>query len=160
MGTSRRQFIKVSALGVGGLVLAASSSSVLAGSLSSFFDPEDNYTGLNLKRYPTYCEVCFWKCAGWVYSDNEGNVKKVIGHPDDPHCNGRFCPRGTGGVGMYNDEDRLKMPLIRVTDEAGKQTYKEASWDEAFSVIAENMKKIRFRRKPWGPCRGRIPPGC
>ena len=23
-------------------------------------------------RTPTYCEVCFWKCAGWVYKDNKG----------------------------------------------------------------------------------------
>ena len=40
-------------------------------------------------------------------------------------------PRGTGGVGMYYDNDRLKNPLIRV-DERGEQSFKEVSWDEAF----------------------------
>ncbi|MCK7535192.1 MAG: hypothetical protein MZV63_31510 [Marinilabiliales bacterium] len=38
------------------------------------------------------------------------------------NCNGRFCPRGTGGVGMYHDEDRLKHPADHVTEERGKQS--------------------------------------
>ena len=64
-------------------------------------------------RTPTYCEVCFWKCAGWVYKDEKGAIKKIIGNNEDLNCNGRFCPRGTGGVGMYYDEDRLRTPLIQ-----------------------------------------------
>jgi thiosulfate reductase/polysulfide reductase chain A len=144
MKTSRRDFLKISAMGIG----AASLSGGVAKAAGKSMFSKDQINKLMTKRTATYCEVCFWKCAGWVYSDNEGNVNKVIGHPDDPHCNGRFCPRGTGGVGMYNDEDRLKTPLIRVTDEAGRQSYKEASWDEAFNVIAKNMKKIA---KEYGP---------
>ena len=68
---------------------------------------------VDLKRTPTYCEVCFWKCAGWVYKKSEGKIWKIVGNDEDQHCNGRFCPRGTGGVGMYYDEDRLKTPLIQ-----------------------------------------------
>jgi thiosulfate reductase / polysulfide reductase chain A len=55
------------------------------------------------------------------------------------NCNGRLCPRGTGGVGMYYDEDRLKTPLIRVTAPDGKQTFREASWDEALDVVAQKF---------------------
>ena len=93
-------------------------------------------------KTPTVCEVCFWNCAGWVYADKEGNIKKIIGNDIDPHSNGRLCPRGTGGIGMYYDNDRLKKPLIRVTDRKGKQEFKEASWEEAFDVIVKGMKKI------------------
>lgn len=98
-------------------------------------------------RTPTYCEVCFWKCAGWVYKDENGRIKKIIGNNDDPNCNGRFCPRGTGGVGMYNDEDRLKTPLIR-TEERGEQTFREASWDEAFDYIAAKLQKVKKEHGP------------
>ncbi|MCK7536084.1 MAG: molybdopterin-dependent oxidoreductase [Marinilabiliales bacterium] len=42
---------------------------------------------------------------------------------------------------MYYDEDRLKTPLIRV-DERGKQVFREATWDEALTYIAEKMKEI------------------
>lgn len=94
------------------------------------------------KKTSTYCEICFWKCAGWVYSNDKGDIWKIEGHNDDPHCNGRLCPRGTGGVGMYSDEDRLKTPLIRETIN-GKQTFREASWDEALGLAAEKLNKIK-----------------
>ena len=66
---------------------------------------------------------------------------------DDPQCNGRLCPRGTGGVGMFSDPDRLKTPLIRVTN-GGEQTYREASWDEALNFIAAKMKSIAEKHGP------------
>ncbi len=73
--------------------------------------------------------------------------KKVVGNDDDTNCNGRFCPRGTGGIGMYYDEDRLKTPLMRVVGDDGKQTYKEVSWDEAFDFIADRMQKIKVEHE-------------
>ena len=66
---------------------------------------------------------------------------------EDQHSNGRFCPRGTGGVGMYNDEDRLKTPLIR-TGERGEFKFREATWDEALDVVAEKMKRIAKEHGP------------
>jgi thiosulfate reductase/polysulfide reductase chain A len=107
---TRRDFIRISALGLGGFALAGGTSQVLKSILPEDF--AENLT-LDLTRTPTYCEVCFWKCAGWVYKDEQGKIWKVIGNDDDPCCNGRLCPRGTGGIGMYYDEDRLKSPLIR-----------------------------------------------
>ncbi|MDO9275715.1 MAG: molybdopterin-dependent oxidoreductase, partial [Lutibacter sp.] len=94
------------------------------------------------KRTATYCEVCFWKCAAWTYTNEDGEIKKIIGNEDDSHCYGRLCPRGTGGVGMYNDEDRLKTPLIRTTVN-GEQTFRKASWDEALDLIASKFKGIK-----------------
>lgn len=139
----RREFIKISSFGIGGIALATSFSNWAYGELLS------NQKSVNNKgvRIPTYCEICFWKCAGWVHLGNEGNIQKITGNIDDPNCNGRFCPRGTGGVGMYNDEDRLKTPLIRV-EENGKQTYREASWEEAFDFIANKMKDIADKYGP------------
>ncbi|PKP23427.1 MAG: nitrate reductase, partial [Bacteroidetes bacterium HGW-Bacteroidetes-22] len=124
--STRRSFIKISALGLGGVAAAggltrmAMGSSVMDTILKKVPGKEKP-----LHRTPTYCEVCFWQCAGWVYKDSEGNIRKIVGNDDDQHCNGRFCPRGTGGIGQYYDEDRLKTPLIRTTID-GKQTYREA----------------------------------
>src|SRR5512145_1863801 len=42
---------------------------------------------------------------------------------------------------MYNEEDRLKTPLIRV-QERGKQVFREATWDEALDFIATKIKDI------------------
>lgn len=89
-----------------------------------------------MTRYPTYCDICFWKCAAWTYVNKEGEIKKIEGNEEDTHCRGRLCPRGTGGLGSYYDEDRLKTPLIRVQD-GDKQTFREASWEEALGLVSQ-----------------------
>lgn len=145
---NRRNFIRISTLGagsamLGGLVFGGSRE---AGFLERLTGSEPS-ADLRHPRTPTYCEVCFWKCAGWVYKNDDGEIWKIIGNELDPHCNGRLCPRGTGGVGMYYDQDRLKTPLIR-TGPKGKQQFKRASWDEALDFVA---KKLDFIAKTYGP---------
>jgi thiosulfate reductase / polysulfide reductase chain A len=142
--TSRRNFIKISAMGAGVLAAGTGAYEVIK-VLSS---PEKaRKLVVDLKRTPTYCEVCFWKCAGWVYKNSEGKIWKIVGNEEDQHCNGRFCPRGTGGVGMFFDNDRLKKPLIRVV-EGGKEVFQEATWDEALGHIAGRMKAISSKYGP------------
>ncbi len=135
-------------MGAGGLALATTPVlNWVPGFLKSDDEmPDDS----KAKRYPTYCEVCFWQCAGWTYTKEvEGKEKiwKIVGNNDDPHSNGRFCPRGTGGVGQYEDEDRLKHPLIR-EEKDGKQTFREATWDEALDFIAKKMKYVAEKYSP------------
>lgn len=141
MSTSRRKFIKISALSLGG-VAAASTAFNVFGSNSYIDELVKQNIAKKFKRTATYCEVCFWKCAAWAYTDEEGSIKKIVGNNDDPHCYGRLCPRGTGGVGMYNDDDRLKTPLIRKIVN-GEETFVEASWDEALDLIASKFKGVK-----------------
>jgi thiosulfate reductase / polysulfide reductase chain A len=141
--TSRRQFIRITFFGAGALAVGGGSIKAVTG----FKSADANNMKVNLTRTPTYCEVCFWKCAGWVYKNENGEIWKIIGNDEDPNCNGRLCPRGTGGIGMYYDKDRLKQPLIR-TGGKGIQSFKEVSWDEAFDYIATRMKSIGAKYGP------------
>ncbi len=137
--TNRRDFIRITAYGAGALAISGG----FLQAVKAFSSPEKSGAlKVDLTRTPTYCEICFWKCAGWVYKTEDGKIWKIIGNDEDQHCNGRFCPRGTGGIGMYSDEDRLKTPLIR-TGERGKQVFREAGWDEALEYIASGMKTIQ-----------------
>ncbi len=144
---TRREFIKVSTIGAGVAALGLNSLDLKGFSLF-----EDNADGPasdeDLTPYPTYCEVCFWKCAGWSYVDKNGKIRKVIGNKNDSHSQGRLCPRGTGGVGMYEDEDRLKTPLIREEKPDGTQYFREATWDEALDLVASKMNKLREEHGP------------
>jgi thiosulfate reductase/polysulfide reductase chain A len=140
--TNRRDFIKISALGFGAAAIGTPALRAMANTITK----SDKFA--ELTRTPTYCEVCFWKCAGWVYKNEKGDIQKIIGNDDDQHCNGRFCPRGTGGVGMYYDTDRLTHPLMRVTDAQGNQTYRKASWDEALDFISKKLKTIAEKHGP------------
>jgi len=147
MATNRREFIRISALGSAGLIWgsywlkASSAAQGTAEGSAPWLKPSE------LKITPTYCEVCFWKCAGWVHKNDKGEVWKIIGNDKDLNCNGRFCPRGTGGIGQYHDTDRLKTPLIR-TEERGKQTFREVSWDEALQYIADKLARIKEKHGP------------
>jgi len=146
--TTRRDFIKISTAGTGAAALGLS---VLNwNGVGKAFAEVENIPASNteLTPYPTYCEVCFWKCAGWAYVDTNGKIRKIIGNEDDPHSNGRLCPRGTGGIGMYYDEDRLKTPLIRGKKPDGTSYFREASWEEALDLVAEKMDKLRKEHGP------------
>jgi thiosulfate reductase / polysulfide reductase chain A len=143
MKQSRRDFIRIGALGLGG---AMTGGTMWTWAQGEIVNPALAAAGTT-SRTPTYCEVCFWKCAGWVYTNQKGDIWKIIGNDDDPHCNGRLCPRGTGGVGMYTDEDRLKTPLIRRTVD-GKQVFVEASWEEALDTVAAGLQKVADTHGP------------
>ena len=140
---NRRTFIKIaSAAGVGTLAVAPSLFSRRADASATFpVQPGDVVT-----RTPTYCEICFWNCAGWAYAKN-GAPWKIVGNDEDQHSNGRFCTRGTGGIGAYTDPERLKRPLIRV-EERGRQVFREVSWDEALDYIAVRLADIKEKHGP------------
>jgi len=140
---NRRDFIKIASAGAGVMAAGVPAIRALTSDLETTVPPVYE----SMRRTPTYCEICFWKCAGWAYKNDKGELWKLVGNDEDLNSNGRFCPRGTGGIGMYTDEDRLKTPLIRSV-ENGKQVFKEASWDEAFDFIAGKMRKIAAEHGP------------
>ncbi len=45
-------------------------------------------------------------------------------------------------MGAYLDQDRLKTPMVREVGKNGKQTFREASWEEALDIIAQRMQQI------------------
>ncbi len=67
MSTSRRDFLKISALGLGAATVGGTAVKAAGKTMFS----KDQVNKLMMKRTSTYCEVCFWKCAGWTYSDND-----------------------------------------------------------------------------------------
>ena len=95
---------------------------------------------------PYYSWIHDLKIAAFDLDDNENNITKLIGNEKDPHCYGRLCPRGTGGVGMYSDTDRLKTPLIRVKNEGTEDVFKEASWEEALTLVASKKHNDGYKR--------------
>ncbi|MFH1277309.1 MAG: molybdopterin-dependent oxidoreductase [Candidatus Eisenbacteria bacterium] len=95
---------------------------------------------------PTFCELCFWKCGVLAHVKN-GRVTKLTGTPAHPRSRGRLCPRGTGGMGLLYDPDRLKKPLIR-REKRGEQVFDEVDWETALGKIADQMTRIRKEHGP------------
>lgn len=90
----------------------------------------------------TTCTFCGVGCG--LYLETAGN--QVVGaYPSVSHPTnaGRICLRGWHGHEVASSPDRLKTPLIR---ENGR--FHEASWDEAFDLIAKRLGEIRERYGP------------
>ncbi len=136
---SRRNFLKGSAAATAGLAAISLSP-------DKFLVWAEEQGMVESTLVPTYCEMCFWKCGGFAKVIN-GRVVKLEGNKLHPHCYGRLCARGNGGLGLLYDPDRLKTPLIR-TGERGDGQYREASWDEALGLVAEKMTAIKEKYGP------------
>ncbi len=134
---NRRDFIKIS-----GAFAAAAAGSGVVTDWWGLDKPLVHDPGTEGDRIvPTFCEICFWKCGVLAHVKN-GRVTKITGNPDHPLSKGHLCPRGTGGIGLLYDPDRLKKPLIRI-QKRGEQVFEEVSWDTALGEIAERMQLIK-----------------
>ena len=134
---SRRRFLKISAGTIAAAGAFKGASRVVAG--------VGNAAQSGLRTVPTFCNVCFWQC-GAIASVRDGKLWKIEGNPLDPLSRGRLCPRGTGGIGAQSDPDRLRSPLIRIS-ERGEEKWKAVTWDEALDFSrrkdAEDQGRIR-----------------
>lgn len=135
---SRRRFLKVSGVAAGAASVAVSGSGLLRAAA-----PERE---AGLRRVPTFCDICFWKC-GAIATVRDGALWKIEGNPLDPLSQGRLCPRGTGGVGAHFDTDRVRAPLMRKGPK-GEDHWVEVTWDEALTFIASKMQKIKEEHGP------------
>lgn len=84
---------------------------------------------------------CHGGCGVLVHVKDD-KVIKVEGDPDHPWNQGRLCSRCLSMTQYMYHKDRLTKPLKRV-GERGDGKFEEISWDEAFDLIEEKMKKIR-----------------
>ncbi|SPF31520.1 Tat (Twin-arginine translocation) pathway signal sequence domain protein [Candidatus Desulfosporosinus infrequens] len=138
---SRRQFIKgtvaAAAVGVG----ATSGLGLLAPEASLGINSPAQSAAKGVKYVTTICEQCVWRC-GVIARVENGVVKKLEGDPNHPNNSGKLCPRGNAGIETLYSPDRIKFPLIRA-GARGSGLWRRASWDEALSYTAEQMKKIK-----------------
>jgi predicted molibdopterin-dependent oxidoreductase YjgC len=97
---------------------------------------KDKYRTWEVTKTTTTCSYCGVGCQ----MDLLVKDGKVVGvEPvDGPANNGMLCVKGKFGYNFINHPDRLTTPLIK---KDGKLV--EATWDEAYSLIAEKATKIK-----------------
>jgi len=138
---SRRKFLKITGAAAG---IAAAGTGIMRATGQAYGESSPSVKGV--RKIPTYCDICFWKCGTIAYV-RDGELWKVEGNPLDPLSRGRLCPRGTGGIGAHTDPDRLRAPLMRKRNR-GEDEWVEVTWDEALGFIAEKMRKIKAAYGP------------
>lgn len=139
---NRRDFLKVFGASVGALVVGQMLPIHVAEAAK-----EAGMLDINGDGYiSTMCEMCVWRC-GVRAKVKEGRVVKLEGNPVHPHSLGFLCARGQSGLMNTYDPDRVLQPLVRV-GQRGEGKFREASWDEALDIVAQNMLEIKEKYGP------------
>ena len=91
----------------------------------------------------TTCYMCACRCGIRVHL-RDGEVRYIDGNPDHPLNKGVICAKGSSGIMKQYSPARLTRPLRRKAGaERGAGEFEPISWDEAFSILAERLGKIR-----------------
>ena len=83
------------------------------------------------------CPLCE-ACCGLELGLEAGRVVSVRGHDADVFSRGYLCPKAVALKELHDDPDRVRTPLVRQGSD-----FREASWDEAWSLVAERLPALQ-----------------
>src|ERR1700757_3312318 len=106
------------------------------GAIMQVSEIESHMRESRTKKTKTVCTYCGVGCSFDVWTKDR-HILKV--EPLEGAANGvSTCIKGKFSWGHINSPDRLTKPLIREGD-----TFREASWDEALSLVARRFTEIK-----------------
>jgi formate dehydrogenase major subunit len=101
---------------------------------------------MRVKRTKTVCTYCGVGCSFDVWT-RDRHILKI--EPAHGPANGiSTCIKGKFAWDYIDSPDRLSTPLIRTKTPQGTDTFREATWDEALTLIAEKFSKIKQESGP------------
>src|ERR1700720_2881848 len=138
MGLSRREFFKVGTGSAAALLLGFDARPVYAQAKT-----------LKISRTTetrSTCPYCSVSCGVIIHTlgDRAKNavpqVVHVEGDPDHPINRGTLCPKGSSLQQDILNDRRLLKPQVR---RPGSDRWEDISWEQAYSEIAQKVKKTR-----------------
>ncbi|MEO7673141.1 MAG: molybdopterin-dependent oxidoreductase, partial [Pyrinomonadaceae bacterium] len=78
--------------------------------------------------------------CGIEITHEDGKIVSITGDKLDPFSRGHICPKAVALKDIYEDPNRLRMPVRRT---AGG--WQEISWDEAFDEAAAGISNVQSR---------------
>ncbi|MHB8466961.1 MAG: molybdopterin-dependent oxidoreductase [Acidimicrobiales bacterium] len=87
------------------------------------------------------CPLCEAGCGLEITTSDTGpdaSVVRIRGDKDDVFSRGYICPKGSTLKHLREDPDRLRSPVRKQSD----GTFREISWDEAWSVVARLLTEV------------------
>ena len=141
MKLTRRSFLKAGA-GAGGGALA----SFLSGKPKTLVARAEAQAQAAEEWVPTTCWIGKQDC-GMLARRIGGRVVKFEGDPKHPRNVGTLCPKGMAQIMAIYDPNRVKAPLIRTNEKGKPGTWRQASWDEALTLVGNKIREVRARDK-------------
>jgi len=141
MTVSRRNFLKLTASGIGTTSLVA-----LGFSPERVLAEVREFKLARTSETRNTCPYCSVGCGVILYSlgDRAKNARSAVihveGDPDHPVNQGTLCPKGASLLDFVHSPDRLRYPEYRAP---GASEWKRVTWDWALDRIARLMKDDR-----------------
>lgn len=110
------------------------------------------YRTWELKKVTTICPYCGCGCVLELHV-KDNRIIKVTSPLDSPTNSGNLCIKGKFGYEFVHSPERLKRPLVREASSlksqtSGKNSFKEASWEDALNIVANKLQDIKERYGP------------
>lgn len=83
------------------------------------------------------CNLCEAICGLEIQLEN-GQIKSIKGDKQDPISKGHICPKAVALQDIYNDPDRLRIPIKKTAE-----GWKKITWKQAFDEVTSNLKRIQ-----------------
>lgn len=85
------------------------------------------------------CNLCEAIC-GIEITHEDGKILSIVGDKLDPFSRGHICPKALALKDIYEDPNRLRMPLRK-----SNGGWQEIGWDEAFDEAASRILDVQKR---------------
>ena len=138
---TRRQFVKASGATVATVAL---SKFIFDWPGQQLFVSAENVGLGDEKWMPTTCWIGKQEC-GMLARVVDGRIVKFEGHPDHPRNRGTLCVKGQAQIMSIYDPYRVKAPLLRTNGKGMPGEWREISWDEALTIVGEEVSEVRAR---------------
>jgi formate dehydrogenase-N alpha subunit len=131
---NRRDFLKLSVAGTGGLLLYG----IMEGDKALAFSRQ-----MPLKKKvgerTTVCPYCGVGCSA-IMAVEDSKITNIEGDPDSPINEGSLCSKGASLYQVANNQYRETNPKLRG---AGATEWTETNWDDAIAALAARIKETR-----------------
>lgn len=97
----------------------------------------------DIKKIITTCTRDCPNTCGLEAIVEDGRLIRLTGSKKHPLTRGLTCHKASKYINRVYSKERITTPMMR-----GRSGWREASWDDAFDVIAEKMKIIRDEDGP------------
>ena len=95
-------------------------------------------------RVCNYCEaMCGVQVDFDASAETPEKVFRVRPDKSDTFSHGSMCPKASALGPLYLDPKRLKYPVKKVISDNGDVEWKTIGWDEAYTTVVDNLKRIR-----------------
>ena len=88
------------------------------------------------------CNLCEAIC-GLEITHQNGHVISIVGDKADPFSRGHICPKAVALKDIYEDPNRLRRPLKRVSGTDGAVSWQEIGWNQAFDEVSARLRAVR-----------------